>query len=240
MIKEQNLTQITNFLYRMDNGKKVAATADQPYMAVSPDGESSTQYYMAEDSYSELIEEIEHNRKVYGQMNAEIMVEGIYVNENSFFLENVVLCVRENGEIRSRQEFDYTPDSRYLYTYSYLSAEEAYLEGPLYTDPQITTKNQNYLEQHYNVRNKISSGKLNEYDSVVDSHLFKDSYVITCSPMNYSQNSETGLCMVSVYHYNLWQKCGLAITMAAIITFLLVLLSTFFFSCRHYMQQKIQ
>lgn len=240
MIKEQNLTQITNFLYRMDNGKEVAATADQPYMAVSPYDESGTQYYMAADSYSGLIEEIEHNRKVYGQMNTEVIVEGIYVNENSFFLGNVVLNVRENGKICSRQEIGYTLDPRYLYTYSYLSAEEAHMEGPLYTNPQITTRNQNYLEQHYDVSNKISSGKLNEYDSVVDSHLFRDSYVITCSPINYSQNRETGFCMVSVYHYNLWQKCGLAITIAAIITFLLILLSTFFFSYRHYMQQKIQ
>lgn len=244
MIKEQSLEEITSFLYRMDIGAEIAATTDRPYMVELPYGEEGKKYYyIANESYSELIEKIEQMKKENlhdKQMNADMKVEGIYVNEGSFYLGNVISTISEKGEILSTYERNYTPDFKYLEEYNYISANDVHLEGPYYADAQITKKNRNYLEQHYDVSDKILSGQLDGYDSIVDSHLFQDSYVISCSPLRDSQNLGKEFCMVNVYHYNLWQKCGLAVKGAAVMTFLIILLLSFFFSYRHYMLQKIQ
>lgn len=244
MIKEQSLVQITSFLYRMDIGKEIAATTNRPYMVELPDGEKNKKfYYIANESYSELIEDIEQMKKEClhdKHINADMKVEGIYVNEGSFYFGNVLSTISKKGEILSTHEHDYTPEFKYLNNYSYISTNDVHLEGPYYADAQITKKNQNYLEQHYDVSDKILSGQLDGYDSIVDSHLFQDSFVITCSPLHDSQNLGPKFCMVNVYHYNLWQKCGLAVKGGAVMTFLIILLSSFFFSYRHYMLQKIQ
>lgn len=240
MIKEQSLVQITGFLYRMDSGAEIAATTDRPYMVELPDGEKSSRYYIAGESYSELIEGIERNQEKCRddeRMSSEVKVPGIYVDGNRFYFGTVVMEVREDGEITSEQGYDYTPGPGYVGQYRYLSAEDVHLEGPYYADAGITEENRNYLEQHYDVSGEIKSGRLDGYDVIVDSHLFRDSYVITCSPI---KNMGTEFCMVSVYHYNLWQRCSLVVMGAAVMAVLIILLSTFFFSYRHYMLQKLQ
>lgn len=244
MIQEQSLFKITSFLYRMDNGAEIAATTDRPYMIELPGGEKNSRYYIAGESYSELIEEIERNKaecQYNAQSDFDVKVEGIYVDGSSFYFGNVFLNLSEkNGEMISTRERDLTPSSSRIDECRYISAKDAHLKGPYYADARITEKNRNYLERHYDVSEKILSGQFDGYASIVDSHLFRDSYVITCSPVSYSQNMGTEFCMVNVYHYNLWQRCALFVAGAAVIIFLIILLSAYFFSYRHYMLQKVQ
>lgn len=243
MIQEQNLVKITSFLYRMDDGTEIAATTNRPYMIAQTYGEEGSSCYIAGMDYSELIRMIETNQEKcqYEEgLSSDVEVQGIRVKEGKFYFGNVLLTLSKNGKIVSTRKYDGTPVWGFTEHYPYLSAIDMHLEGPYYADARILEKNRNYLEQHYDVSKKILSGELEDYESIVDAHLFKDSYVITCSPMNHMQYMGTELCMVNVYHYNLWQRCGLVVKGAAVITFLLILLSAFFFSYRHYMLQKLQ
>lgn len=243
MIRIDSRKKISNFLYRMDDGSEIASITDHPYMGVTVPGEESSVPYIAEESYSDLIKMIEENKEKCRheeQMFSDVKVHDIYTAGNQYRFGAVTLSLVDgDGETISTASYDDRPGWGESDQYQHISANTVRLEGPYYADAEVTKANRDYVEQHYDVTNNILSGKWSSYDIIVDSHVFRDSYVITCTP-DYYPGLDTDVCMVSVYHYNLWQQCGMAVTGAALGVFLILLLLTLFLSYRQYMLQKTQ